>query len=142
MDTVWGILGALGTIFAIYAYYNRFSPDYKEARENAAQKFDFLMRLNASLIAQLKDFSNKYDAYDAVISPGITFRSTIDKLEEVKTKILTDENYEAIHNTKTSLRNIEDILDSLKIQIESHSGLQTNLELIQNHINNKERGIS
>jgi hypothetical protein len=131
------VLTVIGLIWGFYTYYNRKSPQFLEEREHAVSQFDSLKRLNNSVLKDLFDFAEKYNVYDEEIQPGVTFRYGIEKTQEVRDKLLTDENYEVLKNTNSSLINIQSITENIKIQIKHHCEVQTMMELISKHVENQ-----
>ncbi len=132
-EAIGGICAVFGVFWALYVYYNRITPEYKEARSYMYEQFNLLKKLNKEVLTKYEDFCNKYDCWDVNIAEGLTFRFGIEKMKQVYIELNHSDNHRLSTTTK-SIRNIESLTEGFKKQIEYHSGLQTNLELFQNHI--------
>lgn len=134
IEVIGGFCTVFGVLWGFYTYYNRTTPDYKEARQYMLEQFELLKSINLRTLVEYETFADRYSAWEANIAEGLTLRFGIEKMRLVREELLRKENVN-LQTTTRPIRNIEGVIENVKKQIEYHSGLLTTLEVFQNHIN-------
>ena len=113
-----------GTIIAYVAYRGSTSDTLKESKKLLLEKFELLRDINSKLINELYKYGNQNNSFGMIFLQGLTLKQCIEILEKVKYTLLTQENFDAIKNTKSKMR-IENITQNFETQIKHHSEIRT-----------------
>ncbi len=102
----------LGTI-----YYNVYIFTPKSQKLRLIGDFRYIRKLNRDLIQSLKNYSLEHKAFDKVCINDLTYNAAIDKLENWRDEVYTDNTFNFLKTTKPNKAGFNNLSRDLQEQI-------------------------